>query len=82
MWFGWTGMQSQGRLAGLVGREGIRGAKGDGGGSGGGLREGQEVAVVEVDATFGRLVGLSEGMKVGGWTDELQEERELGGVNG
>ncbi|KAK1009711.1 Peroxisome biosynthesis protein pex1 [Friedmanniomyces endolithicus] len=64
VWFGWTGLQSQGRLAGLVGREGIKGAKGDGGGSGGGLREGQEVAVVEVDATFGRLVGLSEGMKV------------------
>ncbi|KAK0346049.1 Peroxisome biosynthesis protein pex1 [Friedmanniomyces endolithicus] len=64
VWFGWTGMQSQGRLAGLVGREGIRGGRGGGDGGSGGPREGQEVAVVEVDATFGRLVGLSEGMKV------------------
>jgi len=77
VWLGWTGMQSQGRLAGLVGREGGRVGRGDGGG-----REGQEVAAVEVDATFGRLVGLSEGMKVGGWPCELQEEREVNGVNG
>lgn len=50
---GWTGMQSQGKLASVVGS----GRDGRGG-------EGKEVPTVEVDATFARLVGLSEGMKV------------------
>ncbi|TKA67331.1 hypothetical protein B0A55_08866, partial [Friedmanniomyces simplex] len=63
VFLGWTGMQSQARLAGIVGREGSAGGSGRGGGGGGGLRERQEVPVVEVDATFGRLLGLSEGMK-------------------
>ena len=53
-YFGWTGMQSQPRLAPMVGRDGIRSAG----------RQEQDVATVEVDATFGRLLGLSEGIKV------------------
>ncbi|KAK3068538.1 Peroxisome biosynthesis protein pex1 [Teratosphaeriaceae sp. CCFEE 6253] len=66
VYVGWTGMQAQTRLAALVGREGVAGGSrgSGGGGSGGGAKHGQDVSVVEVDATFGRLVGLSEGMKV------------------
>lgn len=59
VYLGWTGMQSQAKLAPVVGRDGIAGNRGSGGG-----RHEQEVPVVEVDATFGRLLGLSEGMKV------------------
>ncbi|KAK4542104.1 hypothetical protein LTR36_007135 [Oleoguttula mirabilis] len=59
LYLGWTGMQSQAKLAPVVGRDGIAGGRGGGG------RQEQDVAVVEVDATFGRLLGLSEGMKVG-----------------
>ncbi|KAF2767434.1 AAA-domain-containing protein [Teratosphaeria nubilosa] len=62
VYLGWTGMQSQSRfLAPLVGRDGRSGGGGGGGGGGG---EGKEVPVVEVDATFGRLIGLAEGLKV------------------
>ena len=49
-------MQSQAKLAPVVGREGLAAARGQ--------RQEQEVPTVEVDATFGRLLGLSEGMKV------------------
>lgn len=59
LFLGWTGMQAQSRLAPVVGRDGIAGSRGNGGG-----RQEQEVPVVELDATFGRLLGLSEGMKV------------------
>lgn len=58
IFLGWTGMQSQSKLTPVVGREGIAGARGGGG------RQEQEVPTVEVDATFGRLLGLNEGMKV------------------
>ncbi|KAI7516557.1 hypothetical protein KC343_g23273, partial [Hortaea werneckii] len=55
---GWTGMQSQTRLAPVVGRDGIAGGR-----SGRGGQE-QEVPTVEIDGTFARMVGLSEGLKV------------------
>jgi peroxin-1 len=55
---GWTGMQSKRKLASLVGRDGIAGSRGSAVG-----RE-QEAAVVEMDATFARLLGVAEGQKV------------------
>ncbi|KAK5113921.1 hypothetical protein LTR85_010454 [Meristemomyces frigidus] len=58
VYLGWTGMQSQAKLAPIVGRDGIAGGRGGNG------RQEQEVSAVEMDATFGRLLGLSEGMKV------------------
>ncbi|WPH03809.1 Hypothetical protein R9X50_00669200 [Acrodontium crateriforme] len=58
VFLGWTGMQSQTKSAPLVGRDGIAGAR-----SGGG-RQDQDISTVEIDATFGRLIGLSEGLKV------------------
>ncbi|EMC91135.1 hypothetical protein BAUCODRAFT_39276, partial [Baudoinia panamericana UAMH 10762] len=57
VFLGWTGMQSQPRLAPMVGRDGIAGIRGGG-------RQEQEAPTVEMDATFGRLLGLSEGFKV------------------
>ncbi|TKA76161.1 hypothetical protein B0A49_03966 [Cryomyces minteri] len=57
VYLGWTGMQSQRKLAPVVSREGIGGTRGN-------TRE-QEISVVEVDATFGRLLGLGDGLKVG-----------------
>lgn len=51
---GWTGMPSKRRLAPVVGREGINS----------GFSREQEVATVELDTTFGRLLGLAEGQKV------------------
>ncbi|KAJ5776923.1 hypothetical protein N7520_000169 [Penicillium odoratum] len=53
---GWTGMPSKRRLAPVVSRDGI---------STGYNREQQEVSTVELDTTFGRLLGLVEGQKVG-----------------
>lgn len=53
---GWTGMQSKRKLAPIVGRDGISGGRGSG-------RE-QEVQVVEIDATFARTLGISDGQKV------------------
>jgi hypothetical protein len=47
-------MPSKRKLAPVVGREGI---------SSGSTRE-LDVSTVEVDTTFGRVVGLSEGQKV------------------
>ncbi|KAK3718927.1 Peroxisome biosynthesis protein pex1 [Vermiconidia calcicola] len=58
VFLGWTGMQSQSKLAPVVGKDGIAGSR-DGG------RQEREVPTVEVDATFGRLLGLGDGMKVG-----------------
>lgn len=51
-------MQSKRKLTSLVGREGIAGSRGAAVG-----RE-QEVAVVELDATFARLLDITEGTKV------------------
>ncbi|KAH7108631.1 P-loop containing nucleoside triphosphate hydrolase protein [Dendryphion nanum] len=56
---GWTGMQSKRRLAPVVSRDGLSGSRGGPAG-----RE-QDMQMVEVDATFARLIGLNEGHKVG-----------------
>jgi len=53
---GWTGMQSQRRLASVVGPGGLRGNV---------ATNQQDIPAVEVDATFARLIGLTEGQKVG-----------------
>ncbi|KAF2684701.1 AAA-domain-containing protein [Lentithecium fluviatile CBS 122367] len=58
VFLGWTGMQSKRRLAPVVGREGLSGTRG------GPARE-QDIQAVEVDANFARLIGLTEGQKVG-----------------
>ena len=58
VFLGWTGMQSQSKQTSIVGRDGIAAsARGEGAGK-------REVDTVEIDATFGRLLGLAEGMKV------------------
>jgi len=51
-------MQSQSKLAPIVGRDGIQGARG-------GRRPESESATVEIDTTLARLLGVSEGLKVG-----------------
>ncbi|KAF2810435.1 AAA-domain-containing protein [Mytilinidion resinicola] len=56
---GWTGMQSKRKLASVVGRDGLSGSRGSA------VNRDQDVAVVEVDATYGRLLGLVESQKVG-----------------
>jgi peroxin-1 len=53
---GWTGMQSQRRLASVVGRDGLRGSQ---------AASQQDIPAVEVDTTFARLIGLNEGQKLG-----------------
>lgn len=53
---GWTGMQSQRRLASVVGPGGLRGSS---------TTNQQDIPAVEVDTTFARLIGLTEGQKVG-----------------
>ncbi|KAI9833462.1 MAG: hypothetical protein M1819_003620 [Sarea resinae] len=55
---GWTGMPSKRRLAPVVGRDGISGTRAAA------ARE-QEIATVEVDATFGRSLDLAEGQRIG-----------------
>ncbi|KAL1968522.1 hypothetical protein VTN77DRAFT_1732 [Rasamsonia byssochlamydoides] len=55
-YLGWTGMPSKRKLAPVVGKDGI---------SGGSSAREHEVAVVEIDTTFGRVLGLTEGQKVG-----------------
>ncbi|KAF8854123.1 putative peroxisome biosynthesis protein PAS1 [Acephala macrosclerotiorum] len=55
---GWTGMQSKRKLAPVVGRDGISGVRGNASG------RDQEVPLVEIDATFARTLGLSDGQKV------------------
>ncbi|KAH7364114.1 P-loop containing nucleoside triphosphate hydrolase protein [Rhexocercosporidium sp. MPI-PUGE-AT-0058] len=55
---GWTGMQSKRKLAPIVSRDGISGTRGHTSG-----RE-QDVSLVEIDATFARSLGLSDGQKV------------------
>ncbi|OCL10889.1 AAA-domain-containing protein [Glonium stellatum] len=56
---GWTGMQSKRKLAPVVGRDGLSGSRGSV------VNRDQDIPVVEVDATFARLLGLAEGQKVG-----------------
>ncbi len=58
VFLGWTGLQSQAKLVPVVGRDGSLATARAGG------RQEQEVPTVEVDATFGRVLGLSEGMRV------------------
>ena len=68
LFLGWTGMQSQSRLAAPgIGRDGSRG----------GGKEQQAVPAVELDATFGRLLGLSDGMKVCNTTVYQGSTKEL-----
>ncbi|KAL2834304.1 peroxisome biosynthesis protein (PAS1/Peroxin-1) [Aspergillus cavernicola] len=55
-YLGWTGMPSKRRLAPVVGRDGINNSSS--------TRE-QDVSTVELDSTFGRVLGLSEGQRVG-----------------
>ena len=58
VFLGWTGMQSQSKQTAIVGRDGIAAsARGEVAGK-------REVDTVEVDATFARLLGLGEGLKV------------------
>ncbi|KAH0541899.1 hypothetical protein FGG08_003619 [Glutinoglossum americanum] len=59
VYVGWTGMSSKRKLAPIVGREGISGIRGSTVG-----RE-QEVPLVEIDASFGRMLGLQDAQKVG-----------------
>lgn len=53
---GWTGMPSKRKIAPVVSRDGISGVRG--------ASRDQDIAVVEVDSTFGRVLGLADGQKV------------------
>ncbi|OKL60887.1 hypothetical protein UA08_03872 [Talaromyces atroroseus] len=55
-YLGWTGMPSKRKLAPVVSRDGIN--------SNSSARE-QEIPIIEIDTTFGRVLGLNEGQKVG-----------------
>lgn len=55
VYVGWTGMPSKRKLASVVGRGSQKGSIAG--------RE-QEVSMVEVDATFGRMLGFTDGQKV------------------
>ncbi|KAE8329102.1 P-loop containing nucleoside triphosphate hydrolase protein [Aspergillus sergii] len=55
-YLGWTGMPSKRKLAPVVGKDGIN--------SGSSSRE-QDISTVEMDTTFGRVLGLTEGQRVG-----------------
>ncbi|KAI5251426.1 AAA-domain-containing protein [Aureobasidium subglaciale] len=59
VYLGWTGMQSQTRLAPIVSRNGIQGTRGNA------ARQDQDVAAVELDSTLARVLGISDGLKVG-----------------
>ena len=52
-------MQSKRKLAPIVGREGISGMRGSA------AARDQEVPLVEIDASFGRMLGLQDAQKVG-----------------
>ncbi|OBT52885.1 hypothetical protein VE04_06520 [Pseudogymnoascus sp. 24MN13] len=58
IYVGWTGMPSRRKLAPIVSKDGISGTRGNASG-----RE-QEIPLVEIDATFGQTLGLSDGQKV------------------
>lgn len=49
-------MQSQSKLAPMVGKNGINRS--------GGSRQEQDVVTIEIDATLGRMLGLTDGLKV------------------
>ncbi|KAI9925000.1 hypothetical protein ASPWEDRAFT_45127 [Aspergillus wentii DTO 134E9] len=55
-YLGWSGMPSKRKLAPVVGKDGISSSSGS--------RE-QDMSTVEVDTTFGRVLGLAEGQRVG-----------------
>ncbi|RAL03403.1 AAA family ATPase peroxin 1 [Aspergillus ibericus CBS 121593] len=55
-YLGWTGMPSKRKLAPVVGRDGISSASA--------ARE-QDISTVELDTTFGRVLGLADGQRVG-----------------
>ncbi|CAL3962118.1 unnamed protein product [Diplocarpon coronariae] len=55
---GWTGMQSKRKLAPILNRDGISGTRVNSSG-----RE-QDVSLVEIDTTFARSLGISDGQKV------------------
>ncbi|CAK7228423.1 Peroxisome biosynthesis protein pex1 [Sporothrix eucalyptigena] len=59
---GWTGMPSRRKMTSLVGRDSIT-SNARGGGRGGSGAD-QEVAVIEIDATFAHTLGLHDGQKV------------------
>ncbi|KAF2084231.1 AAA-domain-containing protein [Saccharata proteae CBS 121410] len=59
VFLGWTGMQAKRRVASIVGRDGLAGSRGSA------VDRGQDVAAVELDATYGRLLGLDDGQQVG-----------------
>ncbi|KAF2666020.1 AAA-domain-containing protein [Microthyrium microscopicum] len=54
---GWTGMPAKRKLAPVVSRDGLAGSRGNA------LRE-TDVATVEVDPVFARLVGLTDGVRL------------------
>jgi peroxin-1 len=51
-------MQSKGKSAPVVGRDGLAGSRGST------VSNAQTLPTIEVDATFAQVVGLTEGMKV------------------
>ncbi|KAF2842834.1 AAA-domain-containing protein [Patellaria atrata CBS 101060] len=55
---GWTGLQSKRKVAGVVGKDGLNIRGGTAG-------RDQDVSIVEMDATFARLLGIEEGQRVG-----------------
>ncbi|EEH18632.2 hypothetical protein PABG_07692 [Paracoccidioides brasiliensis Pb03] len=54
---GWTGMPSKRRLSPVVSRDGISGSRGS-------SRE-HEIPILDIDSSFGRVLGLSDGQRVG-----------------
>jgi peroxin-1 len=56
VFLGWTGMQTKSRVAPVVGRDGLANSRGS--------SRDQNVNIVEMDATYGRLLGLLDGQKV------------------
>ncbi|EXJ79186.1 hypothetical protein A1O3_08687 [Capronia epimyces CBS 606.96] len=56
---GWTGMPSRTRPASVINNNNDRSR------SGSGAREQQDSQMVEIDATFAKVLGLSEGQKIG-----------------
>jgi peroxin-1 len=51
VFFGWTGMASKRKPAAVVGREGLN-------------SKNREQEAIEIDSTFGRLLGILDGQKV------------------
>ncbi|ORY57469.1 P-loop containing nucleoside triphosphate hydrolase protein [Pseudomassariella vexata] len=56
VYVGWSGMPSKRKLVPLVDRDGINGSRGSG--------RDQEVASVEIDASFAATIGLNDGQRV------------------